>query len=222
LVKSHVKSFQEYINGPISHDGDMVFRDGKPVTVANILETLTPYPATPFPLAAKYGLVKTLIGKGREPYEENWVDESAMAAADFCRMPDDWDVPPRKVQNAQPDAADEKAIKRVQTQLGEDEVHNLWQMAGRTVGEQYMLFDKAVKGTEDQDEEEPSEEELERLQKIREELGITDETPGTTPEPTENLHTQQSPPAEQFPLPLGLLHQFMSTGVVNVGSGARM
>jgi hypothetical protein len=184
--------------------------EGKQVTVSDVLASLDPYPVAPFPVEEKADLLKEMLSKHLGGNEEAYVDERVRAAADFCRVPPEWGiVPPRKAQ-VDDESDDSGKIKREVTNLDEDEVTNIWRLAGAAVGDEYVFFEKVIKGSEDPDYD-SDDEDAARIKEMRKKLHLEGETPDSTPAAEAE---GQAPPTEKAPLPIETLLRFASRGAV--------
>ncbi|KAF2271646.1 uncharacterized protein EI97DRAFT_462614 [Westerdykella ornata] len=237
LVKTHVRALMEYFDEPVSQAGVHLKRDGKVLTVRDLLSALRPHPVAPFPAfipeTGPNGIIDTLLRRNLAPEDESWIDERVCLGAEFCEVSEEFPLeeiqarrPAAKVARAdgskQQWSADsiskndeDEQMRRTTSHLNGEEISNIWSTAGATVGELFILFEKAVKGTEDMGEG-TNDEDLERIDKIREQLGVDEEEETPTKEPGADdgkpraMQGVQS--VEQYPLRMSELHKILGKG----------
>jgi hypothetical protein len=202
---------------------------------AKKIENLHPFPNTTFPMAAGNGMAAgmagTLLRKRLEPAEEGWVEERIRKASDFCYVPPEWGVEPKKPEvkdeedgsedEAEDDGTDKRIpTTRVKTELGEDDINDLWRYAHQEVFDiQYLRrmypdqypepdADGEGEGAEDGDEEEEEEEEGEEEEEEEE------EEPEGTQAPVALKHAVHQPVPGVPILSLSFVHKFVETGDV--------
>jgi hypothetical protein len=116
-------------------------------------EALHPFPNPLFPMNAGGGMAAsmagTLLRKRLEPMEENWVEERIRKASEWCFVPEEWGITPRKpdtTTSAAEDEDDEDTVPeserldseaipttRVKDVLSGDEIVHLWKHAHQEV-----------------------------------------------------------------------------------------
>lgn len=196
-------SLHRFINSPETND--------KNETTAQILFSLRPFPSPPFPAQAQEGLASTLIRKKPEVKDEKWVDERIRKASEFCRVPSEWKIEPKKEEAGSGSGVKVKkdefgGVKRIKSDLSEDEISELWNETFGMAFTKMAMFNKAVRRDETDDDDA---EEIEAVEAIRSELGMSEEeTPVSTPD-------GDALEAEQGALPLGAMLRFKNTGVVD-------
>ncbi|CAN9164500.1 hypothetical protein CUC08_Gglean012079 [Alternaria sp. MG1] len=129
-------------------------------------EALHPFPNPSFPMNAgggmAAGMAGTLLRKRLEPMEEGWVEERIRKASEWCFVPEEWGIGPRKPdatsatkQDATEDEDDEDQVPeserldseaipttRVKNPLSADEIVDLWKHAHQEVFDQKYLRQK--------------------------------------------------------------------------------
>lgn len=171
-------------------------------------------------------MILTLLRKKLEIKEENWVEERIRTASDFCKVPADWGVEPLRAEDDGKHDGDEEGVyggvKRVRTDMGEDEITEMWEKCGNDIFPMWQNFEKVVKRSEDRNE--GTNDDLETIDEYRAQIGMSPaSTPSSSressPQPEElNVTEQKQPPPlpEQPMLPLDTLLKFMSTGSVDL------
>ncbi|KAH6878138.1 hypothetical protein BKA58DRAFT_376584 [Alternaria rosae] len=116
-------------------------------------EALHPFPNSSFPMNAgggmAAGMAGTLLRKRLEPMEESWVEERIRKASEWCFVPEEWGIAPRKseptattaIEEEEEDTVpeserlDSEAIPttRVKDVLSADEIVDLWKHAHQEV-----------------------------------------------------------------------------------------
>ncbi|PSN63153.1 hypothetical protein BS50DRAFT_576949 [Corynespora cassiicola Philippines] len=207
LITNQINTIFTYINGP-----DQPTLSG-PESHTQDLASLHPYPIPPFPLEQPpmAGLASTLLRKKLEPSSEDWINQRLAKAREFCNVPPEWDVPDLKAKDAAAgdDEDDEGAeVKRKVGSLDEDELAELWSAAAGVANERVQRFVAMYKqeAEEGDDEDEDEDEEMEDV------IGGEQKGDGAA---------AAAAAAAKLPImPLGAVHKFMSTGMVERPVGA--
>jgi hypothetical protein len=159
------------------------------------------------------GLIATLTRKKLEVRDETWIDGAVKKAAEFCRISEQIDVGPPKAASEPKDEDEYGGIKRIKTNMNEDEVEEIWKLGPDAHVTNEFFFAKVRNGGENSDDED-----LDKIDRVREELGVElGETPPSTPGEGEGEAEVKKPeppaqPLQEPALPLGMLLKFMSTG----------
>jgi hypothetical protein len=225
LLQSHLRTLHDYLNSPIS-------QEDRTLTVSSILSKLKVYPIAPFPAAEKVQIIDSFTRKKPQPRDETWIEDRLRTASEFCAVPEDFDIEPAKPKDdAEKQEGDEGYgdVKRVKTHLNEEDIAGVWATAASVAPALLKRWTDAVKRTEG-DADEPDDDEIEEIKRIRQDLGMSTTTywdkdeegepigrPGTPlGHKSPSVAKQTQPQPERPVLPLGMMLKFMSTGSVDI------
>ena len=198
---------------------------------APIIRSLHPYPTPPFPAEQNYGLIDVLLRKRISPEAEKWVLERLQRAQEFCDVPEDWEIGPRKEEDAsEDDAGDEDnsdededdeekpfKIRRRKRVLTEEEFRDLWAdaskqaaIAAERLGNEE--FDAAEdEGESGEDDDDDDDIEMVDSKAVAVQDGLVTVGASSIAGPGAGAAAARA----QAPLPLGAILKFMSTGATD-------
>ncbi|KAF1941271.1 hypothetical protein EJ02DRAFT_404992 [Clathrospora elynae] len=194
---------------------------------AAVLRALHPFPNTLFPMTmgggAGAGMAGTLLRKRLEPAEEGWVEERLRKAGEWCYVPAEWGVEPKKASATATtknkddeegdgevhasEADEEIPTTRVHAPLSEDDIIELWRCAHQEVFDPKYL-QRTYGGGDDEGDEEGNEGE-EGEEDEEEEFEDAMDTSGAPEEVKEEV--QEEKPTLPVSA-LGVMHMFTGTG----------
>ncbi|KAF2786177.1 hypothetical protein K505DRAFT_422586 [Melanomma pulvis-pyrius CBS 109.77] len=223
VLNSHIHSIQQYING-FSVE---VMENNQSTTKVTpgqhpILRSLHPYPTPPFSFEQNGmgGLVETLLRKKPGPKEEKWVIDRLQKASEFCYVPADWGIEPRKGADGVADVDDEggndddgeganikvKKVERRDGKLSEDELIDIWMDASNQaqIAAEKIADEQLALGDDDGSSESSSQNE-------DEEMGDAEQPPSTNGAGPSGAGAAAAA-ARPTALPLNAILKFMGTG----------
>ncbi|KAF2691632.1 hypothetical protein K458DRAFT_411358 [Lentithecium fluviatile CBS 122367] len=174
-----------------------------------VFRSLHPYPMPPFDIENPQmaGLANVILRKKPDITDEKWILDRLAKAQEFAHVPGDWNIEPRKISKDAEDvdeddegskASIKSMYRRQRGTLDEDQIAELWGIAGDVVDEEMGNVgsgsgDQSVSGSEASSPE--------------------DTTMGGT-EADKKVDSAGKEEQRLLPLPLEILHKFMATGIV--------